>query len=225
MKSTKKHKKTKNGSKKSKNLLNFIALYFTTKRAKLLTIGSLFVGIIIGLLAGFIVQNLSLKEPIKEVEVNKHWLMLHRKSNVELIYKGKPGDEKKSTLVRSFQVKTGMEGRPTPLPQLYGREYWVITKKYATTENIETAPYFIELNIPHENETPFGPSPYLECNGQCNWELPGPFGLHGVNSDNSRLSLDNPGSSGCIRHTDSDITFLYNIINTREQVRYYIQDK
>ena len=67
--------------------------------------------------------------------------------------------------------------------------------------------------------------PYTECNGQCNWILPGAFGLHGVNGDLSRLSIENPGSSGCIRHSDEDITYLYNNLDPqKEEIRYYIED-
>ncbi len=157
---------------------------------------------------------------------DQYWFLLHRKSNVELLYKGVPGSATESALIKSFQVKTGEPGKkPTPLPQLFGREYWIITKKYDTSENLETAPYFIELDIPHTELEPYGPEPYLECDGQCNWELPGPFGLHGVNSDNTRLTHDNLGSSGCIRHTDSDIRYLYELINPDDNIRYYIEDK
>lgn len=157
-----------------------------------------------------------------------HWFLLHRKSNVEYFYRGQPGSIEKSRLLKTFTVKTGIPGeRPTPLPQLVGREYWLLIKKESSAENPETAPYFLTLNVPGIEEEPFGPVPYKECNGeQCNWNLPGAFGLHGVNGDQSRLSKENPGSSGCIRHTDEAITYLYNLLDPqKEEIRYYIEDK
>lgn len=164
----------------------------------------------------------------------EYWLLLERKSNKEYLYKGIPGEKEKSELLRTFIVKSGIpRERPTPLPELVGREYWLITKKYDSKENPETAPYFLELNIPVGEEEPFGPTPYLECkdsptagkNGQCNWILPGAFGLHGINGDLARLSADNPGSSGCIRHRDEDITYLYQHLDLTNPVEYYIVDK
>lgn len=170
-------------------------------------------------------------------------MLLERKSNREFLYYGIPGDTEKSKRERIFRVKTGIPGeRPTPLPQLVGREYWLITKKYSSDENPETAPYFLELDIPMGEEEPFGPMPYTECVGsefagpnglvstaqrgeQCNWILPGAFGLHGINGDPSRLSDENPGSSGCIRHKDEDIAYLFNLFKPEEKsIRYYIQE-
>lgn len=155
-----------------------------------------------------------------------YWFLLHRKSNVEYFYRGTPGSEEESTLLKKFVVKTGIPGeRPTPLPQLAGREYWIIHAKEESFDNPETAPYFLTLNIPVSEVAPFGPVPYLECSGQCNWELPGYFGLHGVNGDTSKLLPENIGSSGCIRHSDLDITYLYNLLNPeKEEIRYYIWD-
>ncbi len=155
-----------------------------------------------------------------------HWLLLHRKSNIEYLYLGIPGDKDKSKLVRTFQVKSGIPGeRPTPLPQLVGRKYWNIIGKVETKDEPETAPYFLILDIPYSEEYPFGPTPYLECNGQCDWILPGSFGLHGINGDSSRLVKDNPGSSGCVRHTNEDISYLYNLFDPeKEDIRYYIED-
>lgn len=163
---------------------------------------------------------------LSETIQKSYWFLLHRVSNVEYLYFGVPGDEKKSQLVKKFFVKTGIPGeRPTPLPQLAGREYWIVTQKKEITNNPETAPYFITLDVPVGDEEPYGPKPYLECEGQCNWTIPGAFGLHGVNGDGSRLSSENPGSSGCIRHTDEDITYLYNLIEpSKEEIRYYIND-
>jgi len=154
-------------------------------------------------------------------------MLLERKSNREFLYFGIPGDTAKSRRERIFRVKTGIPGeRPTPLPQLLGREYWLITKKYSSDENPETAPYFLELDIPVGENAPFGPIPYLECDGQCDWIVPGAFGLHGSNGDPSRLSDENPGSSGCIRHKDEDIRYLYNLLTPEnKRVRYYVEDQ
>lgn len=156
----------------------------------------------------------------------QYWFVLHRKSNKEYFYKGVPGDAKKSTLLKTFTVKTGVPGeKPTPLPQLVGREYWRIVDEMESFDNPETAPYFLVLDVPIPEEEPYGPEPYLECDGQCNWELPGYFGLHGIASDESKLAAENPGSSGCIRHTDKDITYLYNLLDPKkEEIRYYIFD-
>lgn len=163
--------------------------------------------------------------------------MLHRKSNKEYLYYGVPGAKEQSVLKKTFIVKTGIPGeRPTPLPKLLNRDYWLIIKKESSSQNPETAPYFLTLNIPAPEVEPYGPEPYKECNDpafagsygeakQCNWVLPGAFGLHGINGDISRLSYENSGSSGCIRHTDEDITYLYNLFDPeKENIRYYIED-
>lgn len=157
---------------------------------------------------------------------HSYWLLLQRKSNLEKLYLGLPGDESSSALIRIFRVKTGVPGeRPTPLPQLLGREYWIVNGKFDTPDNPETAPYFLSLDIPLSEEEPYGPSPYPECEGKCNWILPGAFGLHGVAGNPTKLTEDNPGSSGCIRHSDEDITYLYNLLDSqREETRYYIRD-
>lgn len=166
-------------------------------------------------------RNITSSEPQKV-----YWFLLHRKSNVEFLYHGMPGEKVKSKLIKEFVVKTGVPGeRPTPLPQLVGRKYWIITEKHEEKDNPETAPYFLTLNVPVGDEEPFGPEPYTECEGQCNWQLPGAFGLHGINGDASRLDPENPGSSGCIRHRDADITYLYNLLNPqKEEIRYYIDN-
>ncbi len=155
-----------------------------------------------------------------------YWLLLHRKSNVEYLYYGVFGDKDNSRLLKTFQVKTGnLSISPTPLPKLLRRDFWLITKKESSADNPETAPYFLTLDVPVTEEEPFGPNPYAECNGQCNWSLPGYFGLHGINGNLSKLSKEDLGSSGCVRHSDSDITYLYNLLNPeREEVRYYIED-
>lgn len=166
------------------------------------------------------------KEVLSEQFQKSYWFKLHRKSNLEYLYLGEPGDDSRSDLIKVFNVKTGIPGeRPTPLPSLVGRNYWIVTGEYETPDNPETAPYFLTLDVPVTEEPPFGPEPYLECKGQCNWELPGAFGLHGNNGDPDKLAQTNPGSSGCIRHTVEDITYLYNLLDPENsQVRYYIDD-
>lgn len=157
---------------------------------------------------------------------SSYWFVLHRKSNKEFLYYGPPGEKQQSKLVKTFTVKVGVPGeKPTPLPQLVGRDYWLLVDKVEAHDNPETAPYFLTLDVPGVEEEPFGPVPYVECDGQCNWSLPGYFGLHGVNDDNTRIAAENPGSSGCVRHSDEDITYLYNLLDPKnEQVRYYVND-
>jgi hypothetical protein len=154
-----------------------------------------------------------------------YWFLLRRESQIEFLYFGLPGNEKESMLVDIYQVKTGIPSqRPTPLPQLIGRPYWIMTAKYPT-ENPETAPYFLELDVPVSDGAPYGPVPYPECGGACDWVLPGAFGLHGVNGDETKLSISNPGSSGCIRHSDMDIISLYYLLDPiKHEIRYYIRD-
>lgn len=156
---------------------------------------------------------------------NEYWLLLKRKSNIELLYHGKPGIESESSLVKQFVVKTGVEGkRPTPLPQLVHREYWLLTNKYSARDNLEIGPFFLKLDIPYSYTPPYGPEPYKECDGQCNWQTPGSFGLHGIAGDNSKLSSEDKGSSGCVRHYDGDIAYLYHILPEDKQIKYYIKD-
>ena len=170
----------------------------------------------------------TLKPQVKGATITNesYWFKLHRKSNKEDLYYGIPGVAEQSTLIKIFDVKSGIPGkRPTPLPNLLGHEYWLITKKEDSSTNPETAPYFLTLNIPTSDTAPFGPENYNECNGQCNWEKPGFFGLHGVGGDPSRLDANNQGSSGCIRHRDEDIVYLYNLLSQDKfPVRYYIED-
>lgn len=157
-----------------------------------------------------------------------HWFILYRQSQKEELYFGIPGKKEQSELVRTFVVKTGRPGeRPTPLPQLVGREYWLVTDKMEVEDNPETAPYFLTLNVPGVEEPPYGPVPYEEClGGQCDWILPGSFGLHGTAGVPERLSKEDSGSSGCIRHSDMDITYLFNLLDPKnEEIRYYIEDK
>ncbi len=206
-----------------KKTINFaMGRYFN-----MLSLCLLSIGLLIGLGISFFYTSSQNREVVVVEKKDSYWFMLHRKSNIEYLYKGEFGNKDKSKLIKAFHVKVGVPGeRPTPLPKLAGREYWKVVKKYETSNNPETAPYFIELDIPGGlGEEPYGPVPYLECNGQCNWMLPGEFGLHGVNGDNSRLDSTNVGSSGCIRHTDADITYLYNLITPdKEEIRYYIED-
>jgi hypothetical protein len=201
-----------------------IALYMKNLVVFSLLITWVFLGVI------FISKNFD--NPVQSVlsvsgEENKnYWFYLERKSNIEKLFYGVPGNTSKSQLVKQFIVKTGIPGeRPTPLPKLLGLDYWIITDKIETFESPETAPYFLTLNIPVSEEEPFGPIPYLECNGQCNWILPGAFGLHGIGGDISKISPGNLGSSGCIRHSDEDITYLYNLLDPiNNEIRYYIED-
>lgn len=155
-----------------------------------------------------------------------HWFVLHRKSGKELLYYGVLGEANNSKLMRTFQVKSGTAGfSPTPLPELLGRDYWLIIKKESSAENPETAPYFLTLDVPVTQDWPYGPVPYEECNEQCDWILPGYFGLHGINGNTSKLSKEDLGSSGCVRHRDEDITYLFNLLNPeKEEIRYYIED-
>lgn len=155
-----------------------------------------------------------------------YWFELHRKSQREYLYYGLPNDKENSTLIREFRVKTGIPGeRPTPLPQLVGREYWNVIAKTPVKENPETAPYFLTLDVPAPSIPPYGPEPYNECNGQCDWITFGEFGLHGINGNPEKLSAEDPGSSGCVRHSDEDITYLFNLLQPdTEEIRYYIQD-
>lgn len=173
-----------------------------------------------GLLIGFSLNKTQVASP--DFENEEYWLVLERGENKEYLYHGKPGETHESRLIKEFNVKTGIPGeRPTPLPLFFGKDYWKIVKKYPSYDNPETSPYFLELDIPIEDGA-FGPIPYPECSGQCYWELPGYFGLHGINGDDSKLSADDPGSSGCIRHSDEDIAYLYNLLDVNEGVRYYI---
>jgi len=205
----------------NKPRVSFIRGYFTTL-VRLFLVG--LVIFIIGLFVG--IKYPATTPPTVLVNPpSQYWLVLYRNSNIEQLFQGQPGDYQQSRLANTFKVKTGIPlERPTPLPRLVGREYWLITKKYASSENPETAPYFLELDVPGIEQYPFGPVPYLECHGQCNWQLPGAFGLHGINSDLARLSAENPGSSGCIRHTDEDITYLYNLLDLNQPVRYYVEE-
>ena len=181
--------------------------------------------LLIGTFAALLVELQTVSANIEQHDRYSYWLLLHRKAQKEILYQGIAGDMYASIPLRVFLVKTGIAGeRPTPLPQLLGRQFWLITAK-EKSDNPETAPYFLTLNVPGIDKEPFGPVPYTECNGQCYWTLPGAFGLHGVNGDNSRLSAENRGSSGCIRHKDDDITYLYQMLDPHtEQIRYYILD-
>lgn len=185
--------------------------------------------VFVAIISIFSILNKESKAPqilASETKKENYWFLLHRKSNVEYLYKGQPNDIKNSILIKTFQVKVGVPNqKPTPLPSLLGREYWKIIDKFETKDNIETAPYFLEFDVPNFDIDPFGPTPYMECNGQCHWEVPGPFGLHGIAGDPEKISKENPGSSGCIRHLDEDITYLYNLLDPKkEEIRYYIQD-
>ncbi len=181
-----------------------------------------FVGV---LFADPLKNNLFATNQKQQTPRNDYWFILHRTSNKEELYQGAPGEKDKSKLIKTFKVKTGVPGeRPTPLPKLLGRKYWVITEKHPEPDNPETAPYFITLDVPAPTGSPYGPEPYMECNGQCDWVKPGDFGLHGIGGNPEKLSENDPGSSGCIRHTDDDISYLYNLLDTtKSEIRYYIE--
>ena len=177
----------------------------------------------------------------------QYWFLLHRKTDVnatetEGLYLGIPGDPNNSELLKTYTVNTGIPfDDPTPLPQLVGMEYWLINGSI-TNPGGTMGPYFITLNIPFDDVSPLcnnpdplnpngcnGPVPYNECgparNQQCYWTLGGNFGLHGTNGSSSRLT--DSGSSGCIRHSDADITEIYNTIQSQinsGQIRYYVTD-
>lgn len=187
----------------------------------------LLLGIVCAGVAFFACTKFVQKIPQSPTSKTAYWMLLKRKSNIEYLYYGLPGNAKQSKLTKTFKVKAGVPGKkPTPLPQLVGRKYWYITNKLDAKDNPETAPYFLVLDIPIPSSPPFGPVPYKECDGkQCDWETPGYFGLHGVGGDPARLSADNEGSSGCVRHRDEDITYLYKTLNPEKNpVHYYIQD-
>ncbi|KKS98124.1 MAG: hypothetical protein UV73_C0003G0066 [Candidatus Gottesmanbacteria bacterium GW2011_GWA2_43_14] len=173
----------------------------------------------------FFYRQLENKNKKERINKENFWFLLERQSNLETLYYGQPGRVTDSKIVRQFKVKTGRPNeRPTPLPQLLGREYWLISGKTETKDNPETGPYFISLDIPVTDDEPYGPEKYPECEGRCNWVLPGAFGLHGIGGDDSKLTESDPGSSGCIRHTDEDITHLYNLIDPTKSIRYYIEN-
>lgn len=162
----------------------------------------------------------------KQIVEKNHWLLLHRKSNREFLYFGTSGDVENSTLVKTFDVKSGIPNKaPTPLPNLLGRGYWRIIDKEMQPDSPDIGPHFLTLDIPTTEEWPYGPMPYEECGEQCDWQLPGYFGLHGIGGDQSRLSSENEGSLGCVRHRDEDMAYLYNVLNPKEgEIRYYIED-
>lgn len=166
------------------------------------------------------------EQPITSPSPDTYWFILHRQSKTEELFKGPYGNNSTSTLVKTFQVNPGRPGeRPTPLPALSGQAYWIITGKQPNS-NPETAPYFLALNVPYPAPY-YGPAPYAECgpagNEQCDWIVAGEFGLHGINGNSAKLT--DSGSSGCIRHSDDDITFLYNLLDpTNQEIRYYIEN-
>lgn len=179
-------------------------------------------------IGAFVLLTRPVSNPVSPAPKPQYWMLLKRTSNIEYLFYGIPNNPKQSTLKKTFTVKAGVPGKkPTPLPALVGRDYWLITAKLEAFDNTETAPYFLVLDVPIPSTYPYGPSPYLECDGkQCDWELPGYFGLHGVNGDESLLKSANEGSSGCVRHRDEDISYLYHLFTPEKNpVRYYIVDK
>ncbi len=169
-------------------------------------------------------------------ENQAYWFLLHRKSMREDFYQGAPGDVSQSHLVKEFTVRVGKPGeRPTPLPSLAGRDYWLITSRRDTTGDPSTSPRFLTLDIPYPSPY-YGPVLYSECgpngNQQCNWGTPGEFGLHGTDGHPERVfndgSTNSDWSSGCIRHLDNDILYLDSqlghLIDNGQEIRYYIHD-
>lgn len=155
-----------------------------------------------------------------------YWFRLNRRENIETLNYGPNNLPQLSLMVWFFRVKTGVPGqKPTPLPQKTGRPFWLVIDKYQTRDNPETAPFFLVLDVPGTETSPFGPRPYRECAGQCNWKIPGYFGLHGVAGVESRLTIPEPGSSGCVRHRDFDISFLYHVLDPRRNpIPYFIPE-
>ena len=190
------------------------------------TLVLLLIVILVGIASIIETQTHFAEEQKQLAKQQDYWFLLQRKSQVEHLFQGVPGDIEHSKKIMTFQVKTGRPGeRPTPLPQLVGKDYWVITEMHPEFESTETAPYFITLDVPAPLEPPYGPVPYEECDGQCDWILPGDFGLHGIAGNPEKLSKEDPGSSGCVRHTDKDITYLYNLLkDEKREIRYYIED-
>lgn len=191
---------------------------------------TLFALLVIAVAVMFVFLHQSTKSKIRQtsrnevVDMQAHWFLLNRKEHKEYFFYGMPGDRAKSDLLRTFEVKAGIAGeKPTPLPQLVGREYWTIVDKLDAHNNPDTAPYFLVLDVPGGDVAPYGPAPYLECDGQCNWEKPGYFGLHGTAGDPTKLAASVSGSSGCVRHRDEDIEFLYKLLDPKnEEIRYYV---
>lgn len=164
---------------------------------------------------------------------SNYWFLLKRSTNInapeeEILYFGVPGDTNNSTEIKRNIVNTGIPfDDPTPLPQLAGREYWLINSVQANPGGT-LGPYFISLDVPYSNPQN-GPVPYLECgpsrDQQCQWTLAGNFGLHGISGADGRIT--DAGSSGCIRHYDADITEIYNTLTPERinsgTIRYYIE--
>ena len=126
------------------------------KKQILIVIGVFIVLLSLGVLV--VTQNMTLKSQQTEVvkKQEQHWFILHRKSQKEDLYFGIPGDANKSKLVKTFTVKTGIPGeRPTPLPKLMGREYWLLVEKHPEVDNPETAPYFMTLDVPAPSDPPY----------------------------------------------------------------------
>lgn len=173
---------------------------------------------------------------ISTPDESKYWLLLHRASKKEELWQGIPGDKNNSKRKEVFDVNPGIPGeRPTPLPSKLGKEYFTIKTKRETypeeKNKLEMGNYFLIFDIGLSKEElqkdPFGPSPYNECgadkNSQCNWETPGDFGMHGISGVETKLT--DAGSSGCVRHSDSNMDDLYLLLKDVDyEIRYYIED-
>ena len=116
-----------------------ISLYYIIKAKSLPFFLGIFV-VVIALLAIFSIFNRD-KQTVKilasETKKENYWFLLHRKSNIEYLYKGQPNDIENSNLIKTFKVKVGVPGqKPTPLPNLLGREYWKIIDKFETKDKL-----------------------------------------------------------------------------------------
>lgn len=171
-----------------------------------------------------------------QTPTDNYWFLLDRLNKKEYLFQGPVGVRDRKYLVREFTVLPGLSGQtPTPVPSKVTptREYWTFNSATLKSPVGDISnggqPGFLKLDIPYDNSLG-GPVPYLECGpsgtSQCNWNTPGAFGLHGVDNNHP---LTDPGSSGCIRHNNTDIQYLYNLLsnvvnNNPNTIRYYIED-
>jgi lipoprotein-anchoring transpeptidase ErfK/SrfK len=119
-------------------------------------------------------------------------------------------------LYRNYRVNIGKVGEPTPKPAPCGRKYWKLT--HAVEDHPEFG-HFIYMDVPYKGKSN-GPANYIEDGLLSHWEVSGPFGLH-----MGRISQKNiRTSSGCVRHSESDIEELYKILKLLDDwpYRYYV---
>ncbi len=176
---------------------------------------------------------------------NTYWFLLNRQKRYEILYKGTPEKITQSQVVKISTINPGSPGdEPTPIPQKLGKKFWSLTGEVRLhpqdsdpTGYEKFGPYFIVLDVPFKNQPDpscnnngttdcYGPVPYKECgpslDQQCNWHTPGEFAIHGNDK------LDPPGSAGCVRHSNTDITEIYDTLNNAKAInsntRYYAID-